>query len=560
MARVETTFGADSSAVRDPNHAPSGRDPAATPQSPVGPSDERKGGPRIEILQTAAGGTETSSGSNAGRSSRAVDHDREHAKNRHNWVSVQQASPPPTTGIGSNIAELAAKALETAGVPESQDLPEPETAGHTAAHFAVAIPKSDDEGQVQAGQGSVGTKPAEQSKRQSRGMNTTTSESLNQRKRSATSRAVPPTIEDTAGETSSTGKSTGRAKLPRVAESNKPQSGSGVDGLPRSGSKSQTTSLDNTGETTETEGLNDAANAGFRLGALQAEIQTRLVVYSDGSKTEQDTAGFGYAVYRRQQLIAQGCGQIGRSEVFDAEIKGAVEGLRAALAHQRPKEGITVCIDNTSVIDCIGTTAPPSSQMAFRMFQKTGDAHPGMIRVRWCPGHTGIEGNELADQLAKESAKMPVGDNLPTVSYCRRHMRSLLAIAFQRWWDKIDRETYRGLQLKAELKKLPELTLQRRQLGYLLAARTHHGDFADYHERFNHEDAELNYPCGRRKSPTHLFYYKRIPRSLRPRLAPEPEAAIRRYLGRSFQTYLLTSIIRRSTNDTKEQKAPSTGD
>ncbi|KAM3537766.1 hypothetical protein ARSEF1564_009321 [Beauveria bassiana] len=198
------------------------------------------------------------------------------------------------------------------------------------------------------------------------------------------------------------------------------------------------------------------------------------------------------------------------------EIRGAVEGLRAALAHQRPKEGITVCIDNTSVIDCIGTTAPPSSQMAFRTFQKTGDAHPGMVRVRWCPGHTGIEGNELADQLAKEGAKMSVGDNLPTVSYCRRHMRSLLAIAFQRWWDEVDRESYRGLQLKAELKKLPELTLQRRQLGYLLAAGTHHGDFADYHERFNHEDADLNCPCGRRKSPTHLFYCRKIPRSLRP--------------------------------------------
>ncbi|KAM3472253.1 hypothetical protein MY5147_005381 [Beauveria neobassiana] len=152
----------------------------------------------------------------------------------------------------------------------------------------------------------------------------------------------------------------------------------------------------------------------------------RLVVYSEGSKTEQDTAGFGYAVYRQQQIIAQGCGQIGKGEVFDAEIRGAVEGLRAAIAHQRPKESITVCIDNTSVIDCIGTTAPPSSQMAFRTFQKTGDAHPGMFRVRWSPGYTGIEGNELADQLAKEGAKMPVGDNLPTVSYCRCHMRSLL--------------------------------------------------------------------------------------------------------------------------------------
>ncbi|KAM3537316.1 hypothetical protein ARSEF1564_009764 [Beauveria bassiana] len=165
-------------------------------------------------------------------------------------------------------------------------------------------------------------------------------------------------------------------------------------------------------------------------------------------------------------------------------------------------EPITVCMDNTSVIDCIGTTAADSSQACFREFQKIGDRHPYLISVKWSPGHTGIFGNELADQLAKEGAKMAVGENLPTVSYSKRHMRSLLAIAFQRWWD---------------------------MLGYLLAAGTHHGDFADYHERFKHEDAELNCPCGRRESPTHLFYCRKIPRSLRPQLAPEPKAAIRRY-------------------------------
>ncbi|TQV90122.1 reverse transcriptase [Cordyceps javanica] len=116
---------------------------------------------------------------------------------------------------------------------------------------------------------------------------------------------------------------------------------------------------------------------------------------------------------------------------------------------------------------------------------------------------------------------MPVGDNLPTVSYCKRQMRSFLPIAFQRWWNTVDRESYHGLQLKAELKKLPKLTLQRRQLGDILAARTHHGDFADYHERFNHEDAVIDCPCGRRKSPTHLFYCRKIPQ---PQASADPRA------------------------------------
>ncbi|KAM3470791.1 hypothetical protein MY5147_006197 [Beauveria neobassiana] len=60
-------------------------------------------------------------------------------------------------------------------------------------------------------------------------------------------------------------------------------------------------------------------------------------------------------------------------------------------------EPITVYMDNTSVIDCIGTTAADSSQACFREFQKIGDRHLHLILIKWSPGHTGIFGNELAD-------------------------------------------------------------------------------------------------------------------------------------------------------------------
>ena len=46
--------------------------------------------------------------------------------------------------------------------------------------------------------------------------------------------------------------------------------------------------------------------------------------------------------------------------------------------------------------------------------------------------------------------------------------------------------------------KTKELLLPRFILGKTLAARTGHGDFADYHERFNHEDASLHCRCGAR--------------------------------------------------------------
>jgi hypothetical protein len=59
-------------------------------------------------------------------------------------------------------------------------------------------------------------------------------------------------------------------------------------------------------------------------------------------------------------------------------------------------------------------------------------------------------------------------------------------------------------------------------LGRMLAARTGYSDLADYHERFNHEDAYLLYSCRERKSRLYFFVCcKAKRRSLHP-LDPPP--------------------------------------
>ena len=47
-------------------------------------------------------------------------------------------------------------------------------------------------------------------------------------------------------------------------------------------------------------------------------------------------------------------------------------------------------------------------------------------------------------------------------------------------------------------------------LHRLLAARSGHGDFADYHKRFGHADASVKCSCGRQKSPSHIFYCRKL--------------------------------------------------
>ena len=57
-----------------------------------------------------------------------------------------------------------------------------------------------------------------------------------------------------------------------------------------------------------------------------------ISVYSDSSHTGQG-AGYRYAIYYSSTLVTQGQGPLGPwTEVYDAEIMGAVEGLQAAVS------------------------------------------------------------------------------------------------------------------------------------------------------------------------------------------------------------------------------------
>ncbi|EXU95447.1 reverse transcriptase domain protein [Metarhizium robertsii] len=208
---------------------------------------------------------------------------------------------------------------------------------------------------------------------------------------------------------------------------------------------------------------------------LQTIPPLSLIVYSDGSLSPSGAAGYGYAVHQNRRSVCQGAGRLGPAEVFDAEAKGALEGLKAALRlPQSATQRIVVCLDNIAAAACLRGKPSGSSQRVFLTFQALAKTHR-KTEVRWIPGHTKIPGNEQADILAKTGCAQPEpADAVPTLAFLRKTARQRSKTVAQAWWDASAPDKYQSLTLKFPSSCPPELALPRTMLHHLLAARTHH--------------------------------------------------------------------------------------
>ncbi|KAJ0138252.1 Uncharacterized protein HZ326_18802 [Fusarium oxysporum f. sp. albedinis] len=248
---------------------------------------------------------------------------------------------------------------------------------------------------------------------------------------------------------------------------------------------------------------------------------------------------YGFTIHQNNIPIFDGSGRLGPAEVFDAEATGALEGLKAALnLRESGSQNIFICLDNLAAATCLRRTPADSSQDVFLEFQALAASH-GATQVRWVPGHSDIPGNEQADKLAKAASSLPEPEGAqPTLAYLRRIARQKPKEAFEAWWSTSAPELYSRLNLKATTGCPPELLLPRAALHHLLAARSLHGDFAAYHERFNHVGARLVCPCGRHKAPDHIFYCRKVPPRHRMRLTPSPNAAVNLAVGKDFTKFI----------------------
>ena len=130
----------------------------------------------------------------------------------------------------------------------------------------------------------------------------------------------------------------------------------------------------------------------------------------------------------------------------------------------------------------------------------------GHVKIYWVPSHSRIIGNEIADLEAKKAAAISISEPQLDCSFAslKKWHQARVISDRESWWNKQAPQSYTRLEIRSAPLLPKELLLSRNQLGRLITARTGHGDFAAYHRRFNHQNANLHCICGRELSPTHF--------------------------------------------------------
>ncbi|EDN97573.1 hypothetical protein SS1G_12425 [Sclerotinia sclerotiorum 1980 UF-70] len=209
-----------------------------------------------------------------------------------------------------------------------------------------------------------------------------------------------------------------------------------------------------------------------------------------------------------QETINIGVNQL----VYNGELLGVTKAIEYANSIAQPGNKFKIYSDNQAGLFRLKTPSDLPGQSCQIKAIKAAEAIQNKgaeISLNWVPGHTSVQGNELADSLAKEATKIPSSSH--ETSYAsigmdikRMKSENWIAILNTNNFHQPSSTYSRNYPWKISSKIRIPGNIKRSTICALFQLKIGHGYFKSYLKRFGISSND-NCRCGGKESPDHLL-------------------------------------------------------
>jgi ribonuclease HI len=175
-------------------------------------------------------------------------------------------------------------------------------------------------------------------------------------------------------------------------------------------------------------------------------VQGSVTVFTDGSKTDEGT---GLGIYCEEQRIAVSAPLGISTTVFQSEITAISKSCRIMTGRALEGERVVICSDSESAIKAL-SSCKVSAKSVLRCRENLETlAESNLVTLVWVPGHSSIEGNEKADELARKGSEKGALGPEPTIGLHAGSVKALL----KRKTEEEHQKAWEGLQTCRQAKE-----------------------------------------------------------------------------------------------------------